>query len=66
MKLEDIGKLINNSYQFRIVIAVLVLLMLLLPYFEMSMYGVIFAAMIAGLIGLPILVIYGLVKGMNK
>jgi hypothetical protein len=66
MKLEDIGELIKDSYQIRIGIAVLVPLILLLTYFEISIHGVLFGAMIAGLMGLPVLVIYGLVKGMNK
>jgi hypothetical protein len=46
--------------------AVLIGLLFLLPYIEISIYDVLFGAMIAGLIGLSVLVIYGLIRGMNE
>lgn len=66
MKLDDIARFIRNTYQVRIGLAVLVAIVFLLPYIEPSIYGVMFGAMIAGLIGLPVLVVYGFIKGMKK
>ena len=66
MKLQDIASFIRDTYQVRIGLAVLVAIVFLLRYVEPSIYGVTFGAMIAGLIGLPILVVYGFIKGMKK
>jgi hypothetical protein len=62
MKLSHIDKILEDIYQIIIGIAALVGIIFLLPYLEISIYGVFFGAMILGIIGIPALLVYEWIK----
>jgi hypothetical protein len=62
MKLSHIDKILEDIYQIIIGIVILVAIIFLLPYVEISIYGVFFGAVILGIIGIPSLLIYERIK----